>query len=107
MSIKATLTRLEAKLGGQSTKHYLWVRGVYGESKHEAIDRHLQERGITLNDVGCIWLWGDDFCETIDYKNYSRQEDLIGFHEARRDFQDWLDSINGKSLGPPSEREEF
>ena len=81
--------------------------GVYGESKQEAIDRHLQERGITLNDVGYMSLWGSDFCEDIDFKNYSRKEDLIGYHEATKELREWLESINGKSLGPPSERPGF
>jgi hypothetical protein len=43
-------------------------------------------------------LWGGDFCETIDYKNYSRGEDLIGYHEASRDLQAWLEAPSGRSL---------
>ena len=59
---------------------------------------------LTMDDVGCMWLWGDDFCETIDYKNYSRKEDLIGYFDAMRELREWLNAISGKSLGPPSER---
>ena len=103
MSIKASLTRLESKLGVQSSKHYLWIRGRCGESKQEAIDRHLQERGITLDDVGCMW----SFKETIDYQNYSRKEDLIGYFDATKELREWLELINGKSLGPPSLRPGF
>jgi hypothetical protein len=43
-------------------------------------------------------LWGGDFCETIDYKNYSRGEGLIGYHEASRDLQAWLETPSGRSL---------
>jgi hypothetical protein len=104
MTIKHRINKLESMLGGKSTKHYLWVRGMHGERKQDAIDRYLQERGITLDDVGCLWLWGDDFCETIDYKNYARKEDLIGYIDAMQELRAWLDAINGESLGPPSER---
>src|SRR5215207_3329530 len=85
MTIKATLTRLEAKPGGKPIKHYLWVRARYGETKEAAIERYLQERGIT----------------------YAHQEDLIGYFDARRAFQAYLDAENGQSLGPPSERPGF
>ncbi|HKF94131.1 MAG TPA: hypothetical protein VKB53_12880 [Gammaproteobacteria bacterium] len=36
-----------------------------GESKEAAINRHLQGGGITLDDVGHVWLMDDDFCESI------------------------------------------
>ena len=104
MTIKHRLKKLEAALGGKSTKHYLWVRAMYGEGKQDAIDRYLRERGITIDDVGCLWLWGDDFCESVDYKNYVRKEDLIGYFDAMKALRAWLDAINGQSLGPPSER---
>jgi hypothetical protein len=107
MTIKATLTRLEAKPGGKPIKHYLWVRGQHGETKEAAIERSLRERGITLDDVGYLWLWGADCCGTVDYKNYVRKEDLIGYFDAAKKLRTWLDSINGKSLGPPSERPGF
>ncbi|HEX2243371.1 MAG TPA: hypothetical protein VHK27_08990 [Gammaproteobacteria bacterium] len=104
MTIKRRISKLESILGGKSTKHYLWVRATYGESKEAAIDRHLQERGITLDDVGYMWLWGDDFCESVDYKNYVQKEDLIGYHEAMKELREWLDAINGQTLGPPNLR---
>ena len=47
------------------------------------------------------------FKETIDFKNYPRKEDLIGYQEAQGDFRDWLDAQNGKTLDPPSERPGF
>jgi hypothetical protein len=34
-----------------------------------------------------MWIIGDDFCETIDYKNYARQEDLIGQWEAQAKYR--------------------
>ena len=52
MTIKRRIIKLELMLGGKSTKHYLWVRAVYGESKQAAIDRYLQEHSIRLDDVG-------------------------------------------------------
>ena len=107
MTIKHRINKLESMLGGKSTKHYLWVRARYGETKQAAIDRYLRERGITMDDVGCLWLWGDDFCESVDYKNYVRKEDLIGYHHAMKELREWLDSINGKSLGAPSLRPGF
>jgi hypothetical protein len=55
MNLKHRVNKLEAALGGKSTKHYLWVRAMYGERKQDAIDRYLQERGITIDDVGCLW----------------------------------------------------
>ena len=54
MSVNVRLTRLEAKLDSQSTRHYLWVCGRYGESKQAAVDRYLRERGIILDDVGYV-----------------------------------------------------
>ncbi len=60
----------------------------------------MQERDITLDDVECMWPWGDDFCEAIDYKNYSCKEDLIGYFDAMKALRTWLDAQNGKSLGP-------
>jgi hypothetical protein len=75
-----------------------------GETKDAAINRYLQQRGITLADVGYLWLWGADYCESIDYKNYGRKEDLIGYFDAMQELRAWLDAINGQSLGPPSER---
>jgi hypothetical protein len=107
MTIKRRIIKLELMLGGKSTKHYLWVRAVYGESKQAAIDRYLQERGITLGDVGYMWLWGDDFCESVDYKNYSRKEDLIGYFDAMKELREWLAAHSGKTLGPPSLRPGF
>jgi hypothetical protein len=107
MTIKHRINKLESMLGGKSTKHYLWVRAMYGETKEAAIESHLQERGITMDDVGCLWLWGDDFCESTDFRNYSRKEDLIGYHHAMKALREWLDAINGQSLGPPSERPGF
>jgi hypothetical protein len=104
MTIKHRINKLESMLGGKSTKHYLWVRGMQGETKEAAIERYLRERGITIDDVGCIWLWGADCCEAVDYKNYGRKEDLIGYFEAMQALRAWLDAINGQSLGPPSER---
>ena len=47
-------------LGGKSNKHFLWVHGQYCENKQNAIERSLRERGITLDDVGYLWLWGAD-----------------------------------------------
>jgi hypothetical protein len=104
MNVKHRINKLESMLGGKSNKHYLWVCGQHGETKQAAIDRYLRERGITMDDVGCLWLWGDDFCETVDYKNYMRKEDLIGYFDAAKELRTWLDSINGESLGPPSKR---
>ena len=49
-----------------------------------------------------MFRWSNDSFEAIDFKKYARKEDLIGYHEAKRDFQDWLDAQNGKSLGSPS-----
>ena len=48
-----------------------------------------------------------DFCKDIDYQNYSRKEDLIGYFDAMKELREWLESINGKSLDPPSERPGF
>src|SRR5215203_1932061 len=104
MNLKRRINKLEAALGGKSTKHYLWVRGMHGETKEAAIDRYLKEGEITTDDVGCLWLWGDDFCESVDYKNYVRKEDLIGYFDAMKELRAWLNAINGQSLGPPSER---
>lgn len=78
MTIKRRLARLESTLGGKSSKHFLWVRGAYSESKQAAIAPHLCERGIMIDDAGSIWLWGDAFYEDVDFKNYGRKEDLIG-----------------------------
>jgi hypothetical protein len=58
MTMKCRITKLESMLGGKSTKRYLWLRAVYGETKQAAIDRYLQERAITLDDVGYRWLSG-------------------------------------------------
>lgn len=107
MTIKRRITKLESMVGGKSTKHYLRVRAVYGESKQAAIDRYLQERSIRLDDVGYMWLWGDDFCESIDFKNYSRREDLIGYFDAMKELREWLNAHSGKTLGPPSLRPGF
>jgi hypothetical protein len=107
MTTKATLTRLEAKPDGKPTKRYLWVRGQHGKTKEAANERYLRERGITLDDVGYLWLWGADCCETVDYKSYAHNEDLIGYFDAAKELRTWLDSINGQSLGPPSERPGF
>jgi hypothetical protein len=41
----------------------------------------------------------DDFCESIDCKNYARKENLIGYHEARREFQAWPKMLVLKALG--------
>ena len=41
----------------------------------------------------------DDFCESIDCKNYARKENLIGYHEARREFQAWLKALVLKAFG--------
>jgi hypothetical protein len=56
MTIKRRISKLESMLGGKSDKHYLWVRALYGESKQDAIDRCLRDRGITIGNVGCMWL---------------------------------------------------
>jgi hypothetical protein len=56
MNLKHRVNKLEAALGGKSTKHYLWVRALYGEGKQDAIERSLRERGIILDDVGYLWL---------------------------------------------------
>jgi hypothetical protein len=88
MTMKCRITKLESMLGGKSTKRYLWLRAVYGETKQAAIDRYLQERAITLDDVGYMWLRGDDFCESVDYKNYVRKEDLISYHEAMKEVRE-------------------
>ncbi|HKF94399.1 MAG TPA: hypothetical protein VKB96_07310 [Gammaproteobacteria bacterium] len=107
MTIKHRINKLEAALGGRSTKHYLWVRVMYGERKQDAIERYLRERGITLDDVGYLWLWGADCCETVDYKSYAHNEDLIGYFDVMKELRTWLDSINGQSLGSPSEQPGF
>jgi hypothetical protein len=43
---------------------------------------------------------GDNFCKTVDYKNHVRKEDLIGYFDGMKELREWLESINGKSLGP-------
>jgi hypothetical protein len=80
------------------------VRGPHGKTKQTALERYCRVRAITLEAVGCLWLWGANGCESLDSKHYARKEDLIGYFEARRAFQAYLDAENGKSLGPPSER---
>jgi hypothetical protein len=107
MSIRPSFTRLDAKLDGKSTKHYLWVRDAYGESKETAIDRYGQGRRISTDDVGYRSLWGDDFCESVDYKNYARKEDLTGYFDATKELRTWLDAPNGQSLGPPRLHPDF
>jgi hypothetical protein len=107
VTIRRRISKLESMLGGKSTRHYLWVRGQHGETKQAAVDRYLRERDITIDDVGCMWLLGDDFCETIDYKNYSRREDLIGYFDAMKELREWLDAHSGKTLGPPNLRPGF
>src|SRR5215212_8842784 len=107
MLIKASITGLEATLSGKSTKHYLWVHVAYGKSKQAAVGRPLRQRGITTDDIECMWLWGNNFCESADFKNYGRKENLIGYQEATRELRIWLDAQNGDSLGPPSLRSGF
>src|SRR5215217_7122201 len=96
MNLKHRVNKLEAALGGRSTKHYLWVRALYGEAKEAAIERYLRAHGITLDAVGCLWLWGDDCCESIDFKHYARQEDLIGYCEAIKARRAWWDAPTDK-----------
>jgi hypothetical protein len=78
-----------------------------GESKEAAINRHLQEGDITPNDVGHVWLMDDDFCESIDIRNYAHKKDLIRYYEGTREIQAWRDTRIGHSLGPPSLRPDF
>jgi hypothetical protein len=35
-----------------------------------------------MDDVGYMSLWGDDFCEAVDYMNYLPKEDLSGYFDA-------------------------
>ncbi len=44
--------------------------------------KRYSERGDVGELLAIDRLRGDDFCERIDYKNYVRKEDLIGYHEA-------------------------
>jgi hypothetical protein len=100
VSLEAKITRLEARLGAQSTKHYLCVRAFYRESKEVAINRYLRERGITMDDVGCMWAMGDDFCESIDFKNYARKEELIGYQQVTDDIGAWMNSEENLLMSP-------
>jgi hypothetical protein len=40
-------------------------------------------------DVGYLSSWGDDFCESIGYKNYVSNGDLIGYFEVIKELEEW------------------
>ncbi len=103
MTIKTRVAKLEKESGGQSGKHYIWEAAKKSETKEEAIDRILQERGLTMGEVGYMWIMGPDFSETIDNGGYREFEDLIGWAEALEAGREMIANLPS-TVGPPSER---
>ncbi len=58
-------------------------------------------------DVGDLWLWTADGVESIDFKHYRRQEDLIGDHPAQWELQAYSNNRKSDDLMPPCLRPGF
>lgn len=101
--IKTRVEKMESVLGGKSDLHYVLVFGIKDESMQKSIDRALEQRCITMEQVGFISYMGPGSWQDIDKHNYRSRDDLIGYREARARWKQILANIP-PSIGPPSER---
>lgn len=95
-NVRSRVNKLEAKVRGKSGKHFLHLSLEPEQSKQEAIEQAMNERGITLSDVGYVIFPN---LESIDFGGYEDMSSLIGFAE----FSEMLRNLP-PTLGPPSER---
>jgi hypothetical protein len=102
MRLKARLAKLEKIRGEVSNKYYVLVFGNKGESEEEAVARTLKEMGIQQEDVGHMFVAGEDFCFEKDFGGYCNLRDLRGWVKGREYLRTLIASVSGSSVGPPS-----
>lgn len=99
--LRQRLDKLEGKIGGASGLHFLPVEVGANESKDEALERSMAERGITRDQLGrALYIGGGHGMTVEDFQPYERTTDLVG----NRAFVDELRGLMGGSgVGLPSE----
>lgn len=103
-NIKTRINRLERSLNTNG-KYFLYLGVPDGMTAEEVLDNELKEMGLTLDDIGYVSFIGNEFgIKYQDYGNHDGLETLIGYKEHMEWFKNFLDEIDGKSVGPPSER---
>ena len=90
----------EKKLDGKSHKYYIWSVAKKGETKEGAIARILKERGLTMDEVGCMWIIGPHYSEMIDNGGYTNIEDLIGWAEVDAAFREIIENMPSTTKPP-------
>lgn len=97
MNIRSRLARLE-RASPKSGKHYLFVEARDAESQDEALQRCLDERGITQDDMGyALMVGGESLLAERDFGGYERREDLMGWREAGKAIEKLIEGCRGSS----------
>jgi hypothetical protein len=81
MAIRQRVEKLEAALGNANRLHFLSVYVADDETKDAALERTLNDAGIEIGDVSCIWYVGAHLFEVEDRGGCAKDEDLIGYRE--------------------------
>jgi hypothetical protein len=103
VNIRGRLNKLEIKIGKTPDKHYVLVIGDEGESSEAAVTRTLQEKGISEQDIGRMFVVGRDYVYTEDHGGYDDWKELQGWREAEDFFKQVLSKLSGSSLGVTEE----
>ncbi len=106
MSLSTRVQQLERRSGIEtSSKHFLFVRWQTGETEEQAYLRTLAEKSLSSEQVGYILFLGGSFgWWELRLDEKTPVEKMRGHLDFTRWLHDFLDKINGKSMGPPGLR---